>query len=172
MIIPVEKTNLLQAAIIHSISWKESHRAFCMPDFVASHTPDRQRNYLSNKMNSGTKIYMLVEEKPIGIVSVTHSLIEDLYVLPNMQNMGYGTKLLQYAIDQCTDTPTLWILENNINAERLYQRMGFMRTGRRNSIASGLDEIEFALTHINSVFPNRQYGFTFPAMVSFSGETK
>ena len=172
MIISVDVTNLLQAATIHSISWKESHRAFCMPDFVASHTPDRQRNYLSNKMNSGTKIYMLVEEKPIGIVSVTNSLMEDLYVLPDMQNMGYGTKLLQYAIDQCTDTPTLWILENNINAERLYQRMGFMRTGRRNSIASGLDEIEFALTHINSVFPNRQYGFTFPAMVSFSGETK
>ena len=88
---------------------------------------------------------MLVEEKPMGIVSVTNSLIEDLYVLPNMQNMGYGTKLLQYAIDQCTDTPTLWILENNINAERLYQRMGLVRTGRRNSIASGLDEIEFAL---------------------------
>ena len=146
MIISVDVTNLLQAATIHSIPWKESHRAFCMPDFVASHTPDRQRNYLSNKMNSGTKIYMLVEEKPIGIVSVTNSLIEDLYVLPDMQNMGYGTKLLQYAIDQCTDTPTLWILENNINAERLYQRMGFMRTGRRNSIASGLDEIEFALT--------------------------
>ena len=146
MIISVDVTNLLQAATIHSISWKESHRAFCMPDFVASHTPDRQRNYLSNKMKSGTKIYMLVEEKPIGIVSVTNSLIEDLYVLPDMQNMGYGTKLLQYAIDQCTDTPTLWILENNINAERLYQRMGLVRTGRRNSIASGLDEIEFALT--------------------------
>ena len=145
MIISVDVTNLLQAATIHSISWKESHRAFCMPDFVASHTPDRQRNYLSNKMKSGTKIYMLVEEKPIGIVSVTNSLIEDLYVLPDMQNMGYGTKLLQYAIDQCTDTPTLWILENNINAERLYQRMGLVRTGRRNSIASGLDEIEFAL---------------------------
>ena len=146
MIISVDTTNLFQAATIHSISWKESHRAFCMPDFVASHTPDRQRNYLSNKMKSGTKIYMLVEEKPIGIVSVTNSLIEDLYVLPDMQNMGYGTKLLQYAIDKCTDTPTLWILENNINAERLYQRMGFVRTGRRNSIASGLDEIEFALT--------------------------
>ena len=146
MIIPVEKTNLPQAAIIHSISWKESHRAFCMPDFVASHTPDRQRNYLSNKMKSGTKIYMLVEEKPIGIVSVTNSLIEDLYVLPDMQNMGYGTKLLQYAIDQCTDTPTLWILENNVKAERLYHRMGFKRTGRKNSITDGLDEIEFALT--------------------------
>ena len=89
---------------------------------------------------------MLVEEKPIGIVSVTNSLIEDLYVLPNMQNIGYGTKLLQYAIDQCTDTPTLWILENNTKAERLYHRMSFRKTGRKNSITGGIDEIEFALT--------------------------
>jgi GNAT superfamily N-acetyltransferase len=37
---------------------------------------------------------MLVEEKPIGVVSVTKGLIEDLYILPDMQNMGLGTKLL------------------------------------------------------------------------------
>lgn len=146
MIVSVDKTNLLQAATIHSISWKEAHRTFCTPDFIESHTPDRQWNYLYNKMNSGTKVYMLVEEKPIGIVSVTNSLIADFYVLPDMQNMGYGTKLLQYAIDQCTDTPTLWILENNTDAERLYRRMGFMRTGRRNALTSDLDEIEFART--------------------------
>ena len=44
---------------------------------------------------------MLVEEMPIGIVSVTDSLIEDLYILPDKQNMGYGTKLLQFAVSQC-----------------------------------------------------------------------
>lgn len=145
MIVPVVETNLLQAATIHSISWKESHRAFCTPDFIETHTPDRQREYLRNKMNNGTKLYMLVEEKPIGVVSVTKSLIEDLYILPDMQNMGYGTKLLLYAIGQCTDTPTLWILENNINAERLYRRIGFKETGRKNA-TNKLDEIEFALT--------------------------
>lgn len=145
MIIPVNETNLLQAATIHSISWKESHRAFCTPDFIEQHTPARQREYLSNNMNSGTKIFMLVEEEPIGIVSVTNNLIEDLYVLPDKQNMGFGTKLFQYAIDQCTDTPTLWILENNIRAESLYQRMGFKKTGKKNPITDGLDEIEYAL---------------------------
>ena len=146
MIVPVNETNLLQAATIHSISWKESHRAFCAPDFIETHTPDRQREYLRNKMNNGTKLYMLVEEKPIGVVSVTKGLIEDLYILPDMQNMGYGTKLLLYAVGQCTDTPTLWILENNINAERLYRRIGFKETGRKNAITNKLDEIEFALT--------------------------
>jgi len=145
MIVPVDETNLLQAATIHSISWKESHRAFCAPDFIETHTPDRQREYLRNKMNNGTKLYMLVEEKPIGVVSVTKGLIEDLYILPDMQNMGHGTKLLLYAVGQCTDTPTLWILENNINAERLYRRIGFKETGRKNA-TNKLDEIEFALT--------------------------
>lgn len=146
MIIPVDETILLQAATIHSISWKESHCAFCTPDFTEMHTPDRQREYLSGKMDGGTKIYMLVEDRPVGIVSVTDSLIEDLYVLPDMQNRGYGTKLLQYAMEQCRDTPVLWILENNTGAERLYRRMGFRKTGRRNRITDGLDEIEFVLT--------------------------
>ena len=146
MIIPVDETNLLQAATIHSISWKESHRAFCTTDFIEIHTPDRQREYLQNKMNNGTKLYMLVEEEPIGVVSVTNGLIEDLYILPDMQNMGYGTELLLYAVGQCTDTPTLWILENNKNAERLYRRIGFKQTGRKNAITNELDEIEFALT--------------------------
>ena len=146
MIVPVNETNLAQAAAVHSISWKESHRAFCSPDFVEAHTPERQRAYLRGKMNNGTKLYMLEEEGPVGIVSVTNSLIEDLYVLPDKQNRGYGTRLLQFAIEQCTDTPALWILENNVNAGRLYRRMGFMETGRRMPVTDGIDEIEFALT--------------------------
>ena len=141
-IIPVDETNIHQAAAVHSSSWQESHRAFCTPDFIRIHTPERQQEYLQNKMNSGTKVYLLMEKKPAGIVSVTGSLIEDLYVLPEMQNRGFGTELLQFAISQCTDPPVLWILENNIDAQRLYHRWCFQETGRRNSITNGLDEIE------------------------------
>ena len=146
MIIPVDETNLYQAAAIHSISWKESHRAFCSPDFIEMHSPERQLEYLGGKMKDGTEIHMLMAEgEPAGIVSVTGSLIEDLYVLPDKQNRGFGTQLLQYAISRCTGTPTLWILENNVNAGRLYERMGFRKTGRRNPITDDLDEIEFRL---------------------------
>ena len=146
MIIAVDKTSLSEAATVHSISWKKSHCSFCSASFIEQHTPERQREYLERKMNVGSKSFMLVEEMPIGIVSVTDSLIEDLYILPDKQNMGYGTKLLQFAVSQCIGTPTLWILENNINAERLYLRMGFEKTGGKNTISNGLDEIEFALT--------------------------
>ena len=145
-IIPVDQTNLDQAAFIHSVSWKEAHRSFCSPDFIDLHSPEHQRVYLSGKMKNGAKLYMLTDGKPMGIVSVTNSLIEDLYVLPDMQNRGCGTRLLQFAIDKCEDTPTLWILENNTNAGRLYRRMGFTETGRKKRITDGLNEIEFKMT--------------------------
>ena len=146
MIEPVNEQNIDIAAAIHSESWKESHRAFCAPDFVELHSQEHQKEYLLEKMKAGTLLYMLFDEasgKNVGIVSVTENLIEDLYILPAEQNKGYGTKLLRFACRKCPDKPTLWILENNLNAARLYQREGFSLTGRRNNIDKGLDEIEF-----------------------------
>ena len=145
MIVTVDESNLLEAAAIHSASWQDSHRSFCSPDFIALHSPEHQREYLREKMNAGSRVYMLVKDRPVGIVSVTGSLIEDLYILPDRQNMGCGTRLLRFAMAQCTGVPTLWILENNTDAKRLYHRMGFRETGRIHAITDRLDEIELSL---------------------------
>lgn len=145
LIVPVTDITLPEAAAVHSVSWMGSHRAFCTPEFVEQHTPERQAAYLRGKMDGGSRVFLLREEKPLGVVSVKGSLIEDLYVLPERQRMGYGTELLRFAIRQCPDTPTLWILENNRNAERFYRRMGFQPTGRVCARPKGLAEIEFAL---------------------------
>lgn len=144
MIIPVDESNIKEAARIHSVSWQESHRSFCDPDFIEMHSIAHQEEYIRDKMKEGSSFFMLIEEDvPIGVVSVTESLIEDLYILPEMQNRGYGTRLLKFAIGRCKDKPVLWILENNEGARRLYHRMGFKETGRRNFITDKLDEIEF-----------------------------
>ena len=95
-------------------------------------------------MKDGSKFYMLIDVVPIGIVSVKDNLIEDLYILPDKQNMGYGTKLLQFAVKQCTGIPTLWILENNTGAKRMYHKMGFQETGRIHAITDDLNEIELS----------------------------
>ena len=144
MIVPVDLTNIDIAARIHATAWQASHRAFCKPEFVEKHTPERQKAYLQTKMDRGSAVYMLVADQPAGIVSVTGNLIEDLYVLPEMQNRGCGTQLLRFAMARCDETPALWILENNENAARLYRRQGFAETGRRHTVTDGLDEIEFA----------------------------
>lgn len=44
--------------------------------FVALHTPERQRAYLTEKMRHGSRAFMLTEGVPRGSVSVRGSLIE------------------------------------------------------------------------------------------------
>ena len=60
-ILPVDEANVRQAAEIHSVSWKESHRAFCAPGFVEAHTPEWQRAYLRSKMDGGAKVFLLTD---------------------------------------------------------------------------------------------------------------
>ena len=143
-IVPVDRSDIRRAAEVHSVSWRESHRDFCTADFVALHSPEHQENYIARKMDEGSRFWMLEDPAPVGVVSVKDSLIEDLYVLPDRQNRGYGTALLRYAVGQCTGIPSLWILENNVRARRLYEKEGFRETGNRNTITGKLDEIELA----------------------------
>lgn len=145
MIVPVTPSNRMDAAYVHSESWKASHAAICTPEFVALHTPERQARYLEDEAARGARLYLLMEEKPVGIVSVRGSRIENLYVLPDEQNKGYGTRLLAFAVQQCTGCPTLWVLNTNEGARRLYERNGFRPTGNIVQHNGGLDEIEFRL---------------------------
>lgn len=144
MIVPVTEENIALAAEVHAVSWRASHESFCSAEFVAAHTSARQETYLRQKLARGSRLYLLVEKIPLGVVCVTGDVIEDLYVLPAWQERGYGTFLLRRAVAQCSGTPRLWILENNRSAERLYRREGFYPTGRRNE-SGKLAEIELAL---------------------------
>ena len=143
MIEAVTESNIRAAAVVHSVAWQASH-TFCTPEFIAAHTPERQEGYLRGKLEKGSRIFLLSEEgEAVGLVSVTGSLIADLYVLPERQNRGRGTALLHYAIEQCEGAPTLWILEINRGAERLYRREGFLPTGRSSVFPNGLHEYEY-----------------------------
>lgn len=142
MIVSVDESNIAAAAATHSASWQESHRTFCSPEFVALHTPERQTDFLRQELADGKRLYMLIDSRPVGIVSVKENLIENLYVLPDEQRKGYGTALLQFAVSHCTGIPTLWILENNRAACALYTKHGFHKTGRRHILSASLAEAE------------------------------
>ncbi len=145
MIKPVTQSDMMQAAIIHSGSWMESHRDVCSAEFIAIHTPDRQKRFLESEVARGAQLYMLIDEKPVGIVSIRGSLIENLYVLPSEQNKGYGTQLLAFAVEKCAESPTLWIISTNDGARRLYERNGFRPTGNIVKHAGGMCELELCL---------------------------
>ena len=153
-IIPMTEQFLASAGVIHSAAWQQSHREICTPEFVASHTPQRQTEYLRKEQQAGKKLWLLLDdtETAVGIVSLdkqgTMGIIENLYVLPAAQNHGFGTILLHFAAEQCGlqgIRPTLWVLNTNTGAQRLYQRLGFVETGGQKPLKNALCEIEMIL---------------------------
>ncbi len=142
MITEVRQSGLPTAALIHSISWRASHRDFCSPEFVALHTPEHQLKYLEHELKSGKKLYMLDEGAPVGIVTVWGDLIENLYVLPAFQRRGFGSRLLEFAAERCEGAPRLWVLDNNAPALALYTGRGFTPTGARHELTATIAELE------------------------------
>lgn len=145
MIVEVDNNNIVSAAEIHSESWRESHSSFCSSEFVALHTVERQTEYLRKELDDGKRLFMLILDKPVGIVSIKDNMIENLYVLPSEQHKGYGTELLLFAMEKCNGIPSLWVLNNNINAYALYVKMGFRATGNEHKLSETLSEIEMIL---------------------------
>ena len=150
-LVEVTEQNIADAGRIHSESWKESHRSFCSAEFVEKHTPIAQAEYLRREIDAGKSVYMLIDDYPVGIVSVHGGLIENLYVLPSEQCKGYGTQILEFAIQKCQGTPKLWILNNNEGAYRLYTKNGFKETGNRKQLNKNLYEMELAYAEKRSV---------------------
>ena len=65
-----------------------------------------------------------------GFVYVVGSEIKKLYVDVCLQGMNIGSKLLEFAINEC-GANTLWALEKNEKAIRFYTRHGFVVTNEK-----------------------------------------
>ncbi|NCB35481.1 MAG: GNAT family N-acetyltransferase [Clostridia bacterium] len=145
-IIPVTEENAPLAGAVHSVSWQASHRHFCPEEFVLRFDARRQTEYLLEGMRRGKQVWLLLDPEPAGLISLTEtgegSLIEDLYVLPQLEGRGYGGALLKAAIAQARGPVYLWILNNNVKALDYYQKRGFALSGREKPLSGSLSELE------------------------------
>ena len=115
------------AAQVYARSWRESHRDVCSPAFLESRDCAA---YLRTGMERGKRLFLLWDPEPVGLIAVMGREIGDLYVLPEQQGRGYGSKLLEYAMP-LAEQPFLTVLSSNNGAIRLYERYGFRETGRK-----------------------------------------
>ena len=145
-IIPVTEENAPLAGAVHAVSWQASHRHFCPEEFVLRFDARRQTEYLLEGMRRGKQVWLLFDPEPAGLISLTEtgegSLIEDLYVLPQLEGRGYGGALLKAAIAQAKGPVYLWILNNNVKALDYYQKRGFALSGREKPLSRSLSELE------------------------------
>lgn len=128
MIIEVSKQNLSDAAFVYMHSWKESHRDICSADFIEKHDIDYMTAFLSEKIESGYKIYIKYsEDVPVGIIGINPADEEIclLYILPEKQGNGFGNELLRFALAKC-ENPYITVLDSNKKAIDFYTKRGFV----------------------------------------------
>ncbi|MFR0949411.1 MAG: GNAT family N-acetyltransferase [Ruminococcus callidus] len=65
-----------------------------------------------------------------GVIHISGTKIEKLYVEPQFQGQGIGAALLQYAV-QKRQAVSLWVLEYNTRGIAFYERNGFRLTGEK-----------------------------------------
>ncbi len=86
---------------------------------------------------------------PLADVSPQDGELKRLYVLPGMQNSGWGGRLFQAAMDwlERNGPRTLWISvwSENVGAQRFYARHGFEKAGEYEFPVGRVRDREFIL---------------------------
>jgi len=92
-----------------------------------------KKQYYKNQFPDADRNIILFNNQSIGIIMVIKSDNEvrlmDIALLPEFQNLGIGTALIQDIISEANETgkSVLLHVQKNSRAIRLYERLGFAR---------------------------------------------
>ena len=137
------QTDVSDIAHIHFESWNATYSELLPKMYI-----DKENN-LSQKMemwgkvlpSSGVNTWIAydADNTTVGFISYfkkdSKCEITTLYLLPQYQNLGIGTKLMNAAlIDafQCNSCSSLslWVLQTNLSAINFYEKFGFESDGQ------------------------------------------
>jgi GNAT superfamily N-acetyltransferase len=74
------------------------------------------------------------DDEAVGVVSVSHGVVQTLYVMPEFWSRGIGGRLHDYALERLREMSVeearLWTLTENHRARAFYVKRGWRLTGR------------------------------------------
>ena len=137
---------------IHVESWNVAYRGI-MPDDVIARTDLAYRMqfwaeriadpewpvYLIEAHGQGVAFCQMIPTRDSDDDATRVGHITSLHVLPDLRGHGYGRALMDHVLQEFRRRGfvevTLWVLEENRNARRFYEKFGFRLDGgsRRNS---------------------------------------
>lgn len=125
---------------IHASSWKIAYKGIVPQRYLDELRYDfwesAFQNWISNNILTAQLVYD--NEIPVGIIAYGKSRddkfpewgeIVSVYLLPSYFKKGYGQKMLEAALDDLKKKGFqycyLWILKENHNARKFYEKNGF-----------------------------------------------
>lgn len=147
-IVEISEKNITDAAECYAQSWKYAHSNFFSEEYLTNFTSERTLNIL-RKDNNADRISFLAYDKNnvIGFVTIDKERCEitHLYVRPDRQRQGVGTKLMEFAIKQMTSINRVYVsvLSVNENAIAFFENYTFEFTGEQRTLKNGMLELKY-----------------------------
>lgn len=90
------------------------------------HTPRETFVWMKDVVFGNEQVIVAeIEGAVVGYASYTDKSLSNMYVLPDYQRRGVGSKLLDAILRRIPTGVELWVFEDNVEAIRFYERNGF-----------------------------------------------
>ena len=90
------------------------------------YTEEETRAFIRDLLLPHNEVWVADEGgRVIGFVGFGDDSVRHLWVLPEKQNRGVGTALLELAKERRPEGLQLWVFQRNVGARRFYEQHGF-----------------------------------------------
>jgi len=129
MLKKLELAEMAAAAVVMRTSFDRA-----LPTLAGLHTPEEDRWFFEERLFRDGEVWGAFDERGlVGIIAFRRGgtdqsgagSIDQLYVLPDAQGRGLGSRLLEVA-KSAFPRLCLWTFQRNIRARRFYERHGFV----------------------------------------------
>ncbi len=138
-------TDAPDIATVHMRSWEAAYKDIIPDEYIREKNSGRKA--LWKKILEGVNTTEYIIKKGgiiVGFIGMGVSRDEDanketyelkgLYLLPEYFRQGIGTKAMEFVFSKARDlnmkTVIVWLLESNHNAEKFYEKCGFVPDGK------------------------------------------
>ena len=149
---------------IHSKSWKSAYKGILSNEILENITVEKRQKYFEKALSDGWEEDAIIfnDDEAVGLICIgkcrdtdkpnTCGEIWGIYLLPEYWNNGIGSELINWGLNELKkrnyDKVTLWVLEENINERKFYEKVGFKHDGTVKEITIGkkLNECRYEKT--------------------------
>jgi len=117
----LQRGEMAQAAVVHRAAFDAR-----LPWLAGLHTPDEDQAYFSGLVFDQCEAWGAWEGNILlGFIALRDGWVDHLYVLPEAQGQGVGSRLMELAKLRYANL-RLWTFQRNDRARRFYERRGFV----------------------------------------------
>lgn len=147
-IVEMNDKNITEAAECYVSSWKSAHSDYFTEDYLSAFNVEKTTNILK-KDDAADRITYIAYDKNnvVGFVTIDKERFEmtHLYVRPDKQRQGIGTKLMEFAVKQMTSINRVYatVLSVNRPALAFFEKYAFDFTGEQRTLKNGILELRY-----------------------------